>query len=219
MLPSRWAAGVKAYRNLGSRERSVYARTHLSRALGMRQNILRRVPTSARSFLFLCHGNIMRSPMAERLLQRDFEQIGAHGFVVASGGLHATPGKSADPHARSVSPQFAISLEDHRAQMVTKELVNQFDAVFIMDYKNEVDFLARFPEAEDKMFFLSAYSEDPQYRGKEIPDPYFGNEDEVRRCYGALEACVRNLAQEFSPAKETGSVEHELPVATPAPHA
>jgi protein-tyrosine-phosphatase len=209
VVPKSLISQLQTYRNLGRRERSAYVRTRFSRGLGLRKNTERRVPPAAHSFLFLCHGNIMRSPMSERLLKQHFENAGANGMVVASAGLHATPGRSADPRARRVSPEFGISLEDHRAQSVTKELVKQFDVFFIMDFKNEVDFLARFPEAEEKMFFLSAYSTDPAYRSKEIPDPYFGDDDEVRRCYATLKDCIREVAQQFSAAMEH-SREREL---------
>jgi len=51
---------------------------------------------------------------------------------------------------------------------------------------------------QDRIFLLSTYAEGKQ-RFREIPDPYFGDLDEVRRCYQTLQTCIHNLVSTLSP--------------------
>ena len=191
IFPGQVPNCVREYRRFGRRERAVYLKLRLLQGLGLQHQRGRRVPQGMRSFVFVCHGNIMRSPMAEALLKRCMTNSNGAPVSITSAGLHATPGKDADPRARVVAREFGISLEEHRAQRLTRQMVNQADVVFGMDFRNLIELLAQFPEAERKIFMLSNYCETRQL---EIPDPYLGDEDEVRRCYKTLDVCIRNLA-------------------------
>lgn len=191
ILPGRLLSDVQEYRGFGRRERAVYLKLRLLESLGLRHKSRRHVPQSARSLVFVCHGNIMRSPMSEALLKRYMANSNRAPVSIISAGLHARPGNSADSRARMVAREFGVSLEEHRAQLLTQEMVKQADAIFGMDFHNLVELLAQFPEAKRKIFMLSNYCESEQ---REIPDPYLGDEEGVRRCYKTLEICIRNLA-------------------------
>ena len=87
---------------------------------------------------------------------------------------------------------MGISLAEHRAKPVTREMVEQADCVFAMDFQNKAELLTLYPEAKDKIYMLSAYAEGPwQYR--EIPDPYLGDLETTRFCGAQLRTCVQNL--------------------------
>ena len=72
------------------------------------------------------------------------------------------------------------------------EMLNQADAIFAMDYQNQVELLCRYPAIREKVFMLSAYAGE-DYRSVEIRDPFYGNEDGTRECYRVLQVCVNNL--------------------------
>src|SRR5262249_18705979 len=74
---------------------------------------LRRAP---RSLLFVCHGNIMRSPVAAELFR---VRLGAASpqFAVASAGTWTTNGRLADPRAVAEAVKLGVSLTSHRSQM------------------------------------------------------------------------------------------------------
>jgi len=151
--------------------------------------------------------------MSEALLKRYRANSNGEPVSIISAGLHPRPGNSADPRARVVAREFGISLEAHRAQPLTQEMVNQADAIFGMDFRNLVELLAQFPEAKRKIFMLGSYCEREQ---REIPDPYFGDEDEVRRCYKTLEICIQNLAASL----DNGAIydRNNLPVSSAVTH-
>jgi protein-tyrosine-phosphatase len=178
---------------LGPKAGRIYAGLSVRDVLGIRGANQRLVPPSARSFLFVCYGNIMRSAMAEFFMRDALRQAGLEQQVqIVSAGMHATAGREAHPWAQEAAAGLGISLAEHRAKAVTHELVEQAACVFAMDFQNKAELLTLYPEATDKIYMLSAYAEGPwQYR--EIPDPYLGDPGSTRFCARQLQTCVQNL--------------------------
>ena len=181
-----------------------YVKLRLLDTMGIRPSKPCPVPAGARSFLFVCYGNIMRSPMAELMLKRALSQYHQEGITVLSAGIHATPGTEAHPRARVAAPAFGLRLDDHRSRLLTGEMIANADAVFAMDLQNEAELLTQFPQSANKIFLLSSYAEGGQ-RGRAIADPYFGDQDEMSRCCAVLRACINNLARSMWPAPSPGA--------------
>ena len=156
---------------------------------------------NAQSFLFVCYGNLMRSPMAEAMLKQALANRGISSAVVRSAGLHALPGREAHAWAIAVSREMGLPLDQHRAQLLTPELISSSDAIFAMDFENLAELGTLFPTAKHKIFLLSSYAEGKE-RNHEIPDPYFGNMDTTRRCYSVLAECIDNLAREIAASRQ-----------------
>ena len=181
-----------------------YAKLRLLATIGIRESNRRSVPPGARSFLFVCHGNIMRSPMAELMLKRALSEYHQEGVTVLSAGIHATPGTEAHPQARVAAREFGLPLDQHRSKLLTEEMVANADAVFAMDLQNLAELRTQFPQAHNKIFLLSTYAEGAQ-RGRPIADPYFGDQDQTSRCYAVLQTCVSNLVNSMWPPTNGGS--------------
>ena len=178
---------------LGPRAGAIYARLKILDSIGVRSaQGERALPTNTHSVLFVCFGNIMRSPMAEVLFRKAAREARLTDVESCSSGLHAIPGNKAHPWALTASAEMGVPLTDHRARLLTPELVDRADVIFVMDFQNKAEFLASYPPAKDKVLLLSEFSEGPT-RGREIPDPYFGNLDTTRACYVMLQVCIRNL--------------------------
>ena len=212
-MPARWRTYANIYFRLGPRARPVYAKLRVRDALGLGVSRRRYAPRGAKSFLFVCYGNIMRSPMAEAMLKRVLAEHGLKNVRVSSAGLHALPGREAHPWAVAVGREIGISLDHHRAQLLTATLVAGADAIVAMDFENLSELQALYPEAEQRTCLLSAYA-DPPEGFREIPDPYFGTEESTRRCYAVLASCIRNLVASLLAESETVGVrtQHSIPV-------
>ncbi len=186
-------------RLLGPEAGRIYARLCLLDMFGIRTANKRLVPQSTRSFVFVCHGNIMRSAMAEFLMRQALTDLGLEQQVqVMSAGLHACAGSEAHIWAREASADLGISLADHRAKPLTQKMVEEADCILAMDFRNKAELLTLYPESRQKIYMLSAYMEGPrQYR--EIPDPYLGDLETTRFCARQLRTCVRTLIKSMFP--------------------
>jgi len=204
LLPEVVVREVQQYRACGKDERPLYLKIKICDRLGFTNPKLSRVPETARAFLFVCFGNIMRSPMCAALMNRELTHLDHPKFTVLSAGLNAIPGRTAHPWAITAAKEFGISLEQHRARLLTAEMVNQADVIFAMDYHNQVQLLSRWVGAGKKVFLLSAYAS-VDYRPVEILDPYYTDLEGTRRCYSILDICIQNLVREF-PARELNTV-------------
>jgi protein-tyrosine phosphatase len=196
VLPSGWVIRLQQYRGFQERERRIFLRAWILDALGIAR-WKRSVPANARSFVFVCHGNIMRSPMCEALLKSRLSGLTGTDFAIASAGLHAQTGNEADRRAQVAAREFGISLENHRTKPLTAEMVERADVIFGMDTTNYVELLSFFPSSNHKMYMLSAYSDSRQM---DIPDPYTENDASLRQCYATIDLCIRNLVAELRTA-------------------
>jgi protein-tyrosine-phosphatase len=190
-------SGIKL--RLGPQAGRIYGDLWMRDRLGVRTANQRLVPPSARSFVFVCYGNIMRSAMAEFLMRQALNEAGLEPpnakpeqVRIVSAGLHASAGREGHPWAQQAAADLGVSLANHRAKPLTREMVEQADCVLAMDFQNKAELLTLYPEAKEKIYMLSAYAEGPwQYR--EIPDPYLADLEGTRFCGRQLRICVRNL--------------------------
>jgi protein-tyrosine phosphatase len=186
-------------RRLGPRAGRIYARLWVLDTLRIRTDNQRLVPQSARSFVFVCYGNLMRSAMAEFLMRKALGDAGREPQVrIMSAGLHACAGREAHPWAQEASAELGISLLQHRAKPLTQEMIEGADCVFAMDFQNKAELLTLYPEFQKKIYMLSAYAEGP-WRYREIPDPYTGDLETTRFCARQLQTCIRNLIRSMFP--------------------
>ncbi len=185
---------------LGPKAGRVYIRLRLLDAVGIRAANQRLAPSSARSLVFVCWGNIMRSAMAEFLMRRALREAGlTEQAQIISAGLHATAGREAHPWAREASVQLGISLAEHRAKPLTLEMVERADCIFAMDFQNKAELLTLYPAFREKICMLSAYSDGPGRYG-EIRDPYHQDLEGTLLCGQQLQTCICNLMRSLFPA-------------------
>ncbi len=143
---------------------------------------------SAKNILILCHGNIIRSPFAARLL----EQIvsGRAPVSIRSAGVQATAGTRADRSAIAAASRLGVDLQDHVAAPLTPELVAGADVILVMDVFQVVAMRARFPEAGTRTFLLASLCPGARL---EIRDPFGGDASRFHECYGDISRAVRAI--------------------------
>ena len=167
----------------------LYVKLRVLKALGLNHDRADNIPEVVQSVLFVCHGNIIRSPFAAESLKALFKSSGQKNVAVISAGLSARCGRRADSRALAVSKEFGVSLDEHVAQPLTEQLVADSDVIFVMDYFNKARLLTRYPDACHKAFLLGAYLP----RHAEIEDPYHGHMSDVRKCYQVVNVCLQSF--------------------------
>ncbi len=136
--------------------------------------------------LFVCYGNVCRSPYAAALLAARRPGLGVH-----SAGLEAGEGRAAEPTARRVAAGRGVSLEPHRAHRLAAPDLQRADLVLVMEGRHVDAVLRAWPEARPKLRLLGDYRAAAPFR---IPDPW-GESDEVfAAVFARIEAAVARLA-------------------------
>ncbi len=149
---------------------------------------------STHRILFVCLGNICRSPMAEGVFSHVAAEAGhAETFIVESAGTGAWHiGNPPDPRAVAAARARGIDLSAQRARQVHVKDFEAFDLVLAMDGSNHADLLQMAPEghAHKVRLFLDHL---PQSGGREVPDPYYGGDDGFEVVLDLIEAGSRTL--------------------------
>jgi len=101
------------------------------------------------NLLFVCSGNICRSPMAEGIARRLAQDM-HRDLTVASAGTLGLQGRPADPKAIKVCREVGIDLSDHRSQGLSEALVREADVIFVMEPAHAVDLYQRFAWLDDE---------------------------------------------------------------------
>jgi protein-tyrosine phosphatase len=114
------------------------------------------------SILVLCVGNICRSPVGERLLQKHLP-----GVIVHSAGLMAVKGHAADETMQAVSEDHDLSLDGHIAKQYTSEMARSADIVLVMEQDHIEKVLERNMYLSGKVFLFDKWT-----GAKGIADPY-----------------------------------------------
>jgi protein-tyrosine phosphatase len=158
-------------------------------------------PANIRNILFVCAGNICRSPMAEWQLKALLRENPIPGMQVGSAGLIALPDNAASFNAVRVARENSISLEEHRARLINTELIDNADLVLVMESHQGHELIANHPQASEKIFLLRHFA---RYGSRErgISDPYGRNLEAYRFCFEDIKECVESLHEWLLEASE-----------------
>lgn len=144
--------------------------------------------------LFVCMGNICRSPTAEAVFRVQAEAVGLT-VSVASAGTHAYhTGRPPDVRAQAAARARGLEMSGQRAQVVSAELLRA-DYVLVMDEENLRDLQASFPGVSAQKFMTFASLEVRARYGDDVPDPYYGAEDGFLQVLEMLSAASAGLVQ------------------------
>jgi protein-tyrosine-phosphatase len=137
--------------------------------------------------VFVCTGNTCRSPLAAALLRRHLREAGRRDIEVQSAGTGAWEGAPASEGSYLVSLENDIDLSHHRAQMLSRELVEAADLILAMGRSH----LARVRElgGGGRAHLLAEFAGLP-FGEAEIGDPYGGDLDEYRETFRLLAAMM-----------------------------
>lgn len=136
----------------------------------------------ANTVLFVCHGNICRSPFAAAVAR---SAIPKKLFV--SAGYHPRPDRSSPEVAVEIGAGHGVDLSVHRSCVLTEELVRSVDVIFVFDEANHRRIVADYPFAKRRVHFVGALrGSGPIY----IDDPWGHDADAFARCYHDITAAL-----------------------------
>ena len=127
--------------------------------------------------LFVCMGNICRSPTAHGVFQQLVQEQGlSHSIRVDSAGTHSYHvGNPPDARSQATAKQRGVDLSPLRARRFVSEDFIEFDYVLGMDADNLADMRAIRPDdARARLQLMLEYA--TQFTQREVPDPYYGND-------------------------------------------
>jgi len=148
--------------------------------------------------LFVCLGNICRSPTAEAVFSKLAVEKGVMDRLeVDSAGLNGFHiGQSPDPRSVKYAGKRGIDLTPIRGRQIERADFERFDVVIAMDNENVRQLTALCPESmQGKISLLLAYADRCNHR--EVPDPYYGGEREFELVLDLIESGCRGLIDQL----------------------
>ncbi|MGA2751087.1 MAG: ribose 5-phosphate isomerase B [Verrucomicrobiota bacterium] len=144
-----------------------------------------------KTVLFVCTGNICRSPMAEGLFRHATR--GRDDCRAISAGVGALEGLPPSPHAVRALKELGIDIAELRSRVLTSELVDQADYIFGMTHSHVDSVNLLFPQATEKTFLLREFDETLDEFEKDISDPIGGSYETYAYCRDQIEQGIFSL--------------------------
>ncbi|HEY1660861.1 MAG TPA: serine hydroxymethyltransferase [Verrucomicrobiae bacterium] len=144
-----------------------------------------------KTILFICTGNICRSPMAEGLFRQATNGNGQ--FRIFSAGLGAVDGQPPTSHSVNAMREIGIDISPQRSRALTAELVRQADYIFGMTHAHVDTIGLLYPAAAEKTFLLCEFDDAIDPYEKDIPDPIGSPYEIYVHCREQIEQGVRSL--------------------------
>ena len=140
------------------------------------------------SILFVCKGNICRSPFAQYYAQKIFPE----SMTILSSGYYSETGRKCPIKAIKAAKEYGVKLEKHRSTLITKELIQDAQIIYIFDEENKQTLDTLFPNAKNKIYLLGTIIENiPTI----ISDPYCKKYSQYKRTYQLISQsieCINN---------------------------
>ncbi|MDH5677706.1 MAG: low molecular weight phosphotyrosine protein phosphatase [Nitrospinota bacterium] len=149
--------------------------------------------------LFVCTGNLCRSPMAQYMLMDRLAELGVEDVRVKSAGFIAQNGAPACPRGVALTALQGTDMARHRAQMLTRSLLEWADQIIVMEKRHLRLAHDMAPNEGWKMSLFSKFLEGKE--NMDVPDPYGREEKDYMTTLAMIREGVHNLAMEIAGKK------------------
>jgi protein-tyrosine phosphatase len=148
--------------------------------------------TLRRLFVFVCHGNTLRSPMAQAICNAEIasrfgvslDALDRLGIKAVSAGLTAQPGEPLAVEAEQALGKLGMPVREHRSRNLTHRLVQKAEAIFCMTEEQRRQVITMFPATQPKSFRLHPEAD--------LGDPHGQALDGFLDCALEIQALVRH---------------------------
>jgi len=143
-----------------------------------------------KSILFVCLGNICRSPLAHGVAQDITKKRNFKLVIDSAGTSNWHTGEAPCDNSIRVAKQNKIDISQQHSRPITKEDISSFEHVVAMDRQNREDMIAF---GFKNVYLLGDFAD---YQGADVPDPYFFNGFEgFEKVYTMVSACVEDFIE------------------------
>lgn len=162
-----------------------------SRPVGYRDRV------SQPSILFVCLGNICRSPLAEAALRKRAVAAGVAMTIDSAGTGDWHAGNAPDPRAQAVALEHGVDIARYRARVVTGDDFHKFGHIFALDQQNLKD-LRRIEPARHIAEVRLLMDLVPGRKGTAVIDPYYGDHTDFAQAWADVDAAAQALVKRYS---------------------
>ncbi|OIP51719.1 MAG: protein-tyrosine-phosphatase [Flavobacteriaceae bacterium CG2_30_34_30] len=146
--------------------------------------------------LMVCLGNICRSPLAEGILKSKLDPN--YFFVDSAGTGDWHVNQAPDPRSITIAKKHGLDISEQRGRQFRTSDFKDFDHIFVMDNSNLKDLLLLTKNKEERekvKLILNALFENENV---DVPDPYYGNEDDFNHIFKLLDEACTVLSEKLS---------------------
>ena len=162
------------------------------------------------TILFVCTGNVCRSPMAEALMRHQI--AGRNELRVESVGLGAPDGAPPSANAVEAMRQLGLDIAGHRSRSADIALLHDADFIFVMSHQHLGTIELLYPEVAEKTFLVREFEPGLGEYDKDIADPIGQSLDVYLRCRDQIRAALPNLMKFI---EQTRTAAESKPAANP----
>ena len=145
------------------------------------------------SILFVCLGNICRSPLAEAALRAEAERLRLDLIVDSAGTGDWHAGEAPDTRAQATARRHGVEISGLKARQVTPADFHRFTHIIALDHDNLAN-LRRLAPADTTAEISLLLDHVPGREGQAVADPYFGDDDGFEVTWAEVTAAARTLA-------------------------
>lgn len=147
--------------------------------------------------LFVCLGNICRSPLAEAVFRAATRELQLDIRVDSAGTGHWHVGHAPDSRAQALARRHGLDISEHRARQISPEDFQRFAYIVAMDHQNLADIRRLQPKGSPARLSL-LLDHVPGREGQDVADPYYGDEADFEATWRDVTAGAQALANEFA---------------------
>lgn len=147
--------------------------------------------------LFVCLGNICRSPLAEAAFRLEAERVGLDFEIDSAGTADWHVGKAPDPRSVAVAREAGIDISHLTARQVVQDDFRRFDHIFALDRKNLADLKAMMPADATAQVSLLLETM-PDRKSDDVDDPYYGIADAFTFTWTHVSQAARSLVERLA---------------------